>query len=288
MRNGVVSATGRWRRRLAYGTRQAGITRTIAGLARLGALAIRRPDYGQIRTSRDQLSISFRYPSQLIPTLVVFGDLLEPELGFLPAILGPGAVAVDVGASIGTWALSAARTGATVHACEPDPVNLEALEANIRANRLPGRVRTYDMALGAQPGTGSMVAAGRRYLNRVRETSGDAGRDFPVATLDQFADEQRLDEIDVLKVNTAGGERAVLRGAAGLFRARRVRLAMILDGLEVRPLLDDLRAYRYDIGVYDGNLGRFVSVSHSRELDAARPSPMNRYALVRRDDVSLC
>jgi hypothetical protein len=60
---------------------------------------------------------------------------------------------------------------------------------------------------------------------------------------------------------------------------------MVLDGLEVRPLLDDLRSCSYDIGVYDGGLGRFVPVSQSCELDAARPSPMNRYVLVRRKDV---
>jgi FkbM family methyltransferase len=284
--NGVAGAA-RVSRILTWGTRQVGVTRTTAGLARLSALAVRRPDYAQVRTVRDRLNISFRYPSQLIPTLVVFRDLLEPELGVLATTLGPGKVAIDVGASIGTWAMSAACTGASVHACEPDEVNLEMLEANIRANGVLSRVSTHAVALGEHMGKGSLVTAERRYLNRVREDAGDNCHDFPVTTLDQFVDDLKIDQVDVLKVNTAGGEREVLLGAFGLFRAKRIRLAMFLDGLEVRPLLDNLRACSYDIGVYDGGLGRFVSVSHSSELDAARPSPMNRYVLARRDDVVL-
>jgi FkbM family methyltransferase len=285
MPNVVASAVGR-RHRIVWGTRQVGIARTAAGLARLSALAVRRPDYAQIRTSRDQLDISFRYPSQLMPTLVLFRDLIEPELGLLAATLGPGRVAVDVGASIGTWTMSAACTGATVHACEPDPVNLEMLEMNIRANGLLSQVGTHALALGEQAGNGRIIATERRYLNRVAEAD-NTGHDFPVSTLDQFVDDLGLDQVDVLKVNTAGGERTVLLGAFGLFRAKRISWAMILDGLEVRPVLDDLRACSYDIGFYDGGLGRFVPVAHSRELDAARPSPMNRYVIVRRDDVIL-
>jgi FkbM family methyltransferase len=256
-------------------------------MVRLSALAVRRPHHARVRTARDGLDISFCYPSQLIPTLVVFRELLEPELSLLAPALGPGTVAVDVGASIGTWAMSAARTGATVHACEPDAVNLEMLEANVRANDLADRVVTHAVALGERDGPGSLVGAGRRYLNRISETSGEPGRDCLVRTLTQFVDDLDQDQVDVLKVNTAGGELPVMRGALGLFRAQRVRVAMVLDGLEVRPLLDDLRALSYDMGVYDGDLGSFVRVSHSRELTEARPSPMNRYALLCRQDVPL-
>jgi FkbM family methyltransferase len=273
--------------RLSWGARQVGVARATAGVARLSALAVRRPDCARVRTTRDRLDISFRYPSQLIPTLVVFRELLEPELGLLAPLLGPDRVAVDVGASIGTWAMSAARTGATVHACEPDTVNLEMLEANLRANGLISHVRTHAVALGEHEGQGSLVSADRRYLNRVSESAGRTGRECPVRTLDQFVTDLDIGQVDVLKVNTAGGELPVMLGALGLFRAKRIRVAMVLDGLEVRPLLDDLRACSYELGVYDGGPGRFISVSHSRELDDARPSPMNRYAILRREDVNL-
>jgi FkbM family methyltransferase len=282
-----VASLHRVSSRLTWGARQVGVVRAAAGVVRLSALAVRRPHYARIRTVRDGLDISFRYPSQLIPTLVVFRELLEPELRLLPSVLGPGGVAVDVGASIGTWAMSAARTGATVHACEPDVVNLEMLEANARGNGLADRVETHAVALGGHEGPGRLVRADRRYLNRISEAAAAPGRACQVRTLDQFVDDLGIGQVDVLKVNTAGGELAVMLGALGLFRAHRIRVAMILDGVDVRPVLDDLRACSYDIGVYDGGLDRFVSVPHSRELTAARPSPMNRYAILRREDVHL-
>lgn len=263
------------------------MARAVTGVARLSLLTVRRPKYAHVLTTRDALNIRFRYPAQLIPTLVVFRELLEPELALLDRALGPGSVAVDVGASIGTWAMSAARTGATVHACEPDPVNLDVLEANVRANGLSGRVTIHAAALGEHDGQGSLVAAGRRYLNRISEAPGGMGSECSVRTLARLVDDLGLDQVDVLKVNTAGGELPVMTGALSLFRAGRVRLAMVLDGLAVRPLLDDLRAYSYDLGVYDGGGRGFVSLSHSSELDDARPSPMNRYAILRRADVHL-
>jgi FkbM family methyltransferase len=274
-------------KRLSWGARQVGVAPAATGAARLFALAVRRPEYANVQTTRDALNITFRYPAQLIPTLVVFRELLEPELMLLASALGPGSVAVDVGASIGTWAMSAARTGATVHACEPDPVNLDVLKANVSANGLSSRIAIHAVALGERDGHGSLLAAGRRYLNRVSEDPGGTGRECNVQTLGRFVDDLGLDQVDVLKVNTAGGELPVMAGALSLFRAGRIRMAMVLDGLAVRPVLDDLRGCSYDLGVYDGSGPGFISLSHSRELDDARPSPMNRYAILRHADVHL-
>jgi FkbM family methyltransferase len=274
-------------RTVSWGTRQVGVTRTAVGSARLLNLAIRRPSRGRVRTSRDRLNIGFRYPSQLMPMLVLFQELIEPELGVLAALLGPGKVAIDVGASIGTWTLSAARTGAVVHACEPDAVNLETLDMNIRANGMTDAVTTHAVALGDHEGFGSVVSTTRRYGNRINADPGAAPGQVPVATLDSFVDDLQVSEIDVLKINTAGGEAAVMLGALKLFAAGRVKLAMVLDGLEVRPVIDGLRAHSYDVGVYDGRRRSFVAVPQSADLVAARPSPVNRYILVRRSDVDL-
>jgi FkbM family methyltransferase len=285
--NGVNPAVRQASRKLSWGARQVGVVRTATGLAHLGVLAIRRPDQARVRTARNQLTITFRYPSQLMPMLVAFRDLIEPELGVLPVALGPGRIAIDVGASIGTWTMSAARTGCTVHSCEPDLLNLEMLEANLRANSLLNQVTTYPVALGEHEGRGHLLLTPRRYRNQVGAPTGATGNEIPVTTLDRFVDDLKINEVDVLKVNTAGRESDVIQGALGLFRAGRIRLALVLDGLEVRPVLDELRACSYDIGVYDGNQRIFVSVPRSSDLEAARPSPINRYILVRRDDVNV-
>jgi FkbM family methyltransferase len=284
--NDLRHSAGQARRKIPWGVKQVGLARTAAGMVQLARLGLRRPDTAQVTTRRDGLSISFRYPSQLMPTLVLYGDLLEPELGLLPLLLGPGAVAVDVGASIGTWTMTAARLGATVHACEPDPANLQMLTENLAANGLTSQVTTHCVAVGAHEGAGALVSAKRRYRNRVVDASDDQGTSCRLMKLTRFADELGISEIDVLKVNTAGSEDQVVTGAASLFHDRRIKLAMFLDGLAVRPLLDELCGDAYQLGVFSSADRRFIPASNSTRLDGMKSSPMDHYALVCRKDVS--
>src|SRR5262245_2421543 len=98
--------------RLIWGAQEVGLLRTIAGLGRLASLVVWRLPRAEVRTATSGFRIAFNYPTQLMPLLVVFQELLDPELALLPRLLGRGRVAVDVGASIGTWTLRAAKTGA--------------------------------------------------------------------------------------------------------------------------------------------------------------------------------
>ena len=106
-------------------------------------------------------------------------------------------------------------------------------------------------------------------------------------SLDEFVRTEGLARIDVLKVNTAGGEDEVLAGAIETFRKERVGVAVFLDGPRLRAVLDTLRAFRYDIGFFDGRKGRFVPVDRTSALDRLRPGPMNRYIVVKHSAVSI-
>ncbi|PWJ18316.1 FkbM family methyltransferase [Jannaschia seohaensis] len=63
------------------------------------------------------------------------------------ATMGPGDVAVDLGANVGAVTRRLAATGATVHAYEPDPETFATLAANIAD--LPN-VHAHQAAAGAQ------------------------------------------------------------------------------------------------------------------------------------------
>jgi FkbM family methyltransferase len=269
-------------RKVIWGAGRVGLRRTARGAVELGLLRLRRPETVTIRAERHDLLVSFRYPTQLIPTLVVFGDLLEPELGLLPDELGQGTVAIDVGASIGTWSMVAARTGATVHALEPDADNLDVLRRNLAANGLADRVSVHTLAVGRHAGRVNLHQNARRYLNQVTEVDDDTG--IVLVSLAEFVEGLDVSNVDVLKVNTAGHEADVLAGALPLFREGRVRIAMFLDGISLRDCLreavrdGDLAGYR--MAVYDGDRGQLVDIPTIDRLSEPRPSPMNHYVLL--------
>ena len=287
MRHGIAWA-GTVVGRLTWGAQEVGVAQTLSGLWRLIVLAVQRPPRAEVVTIGSGFRFAFAYPGQLMPLLVTFRELVEPELRLLTTLLGPGRVAVDVGASIGTWTMCAARTGAAVHACEPDPVNLRSLNENVRGNGFADSVTVHSLAIGAREGWSVVSEGARRYLTRCQiAESKDRSSGIEMLSLDEFVRTEGLARIDVLKVNTAGGEDEVLAGAIETFRKERVGVAVFLDGPRLRAVLDTLRAFRYDIGFFDGRKGRFVPVDRTSALDRLRPGPMNRYIVVKHSAVSI-
>lgn len=271
--------------RLKWGAHEVGLLRTLAGLSRLVYLAAWRPSRVEVKTAVSGFRIAFNYPEQLMPLLVVFQELLDPEAALVHRLLGPGCVAVDVGASIGTWTLGAARNGAVVHACEPNYKHFLVLNENVRTNGFGATVVTYNCALGAEEGW-SASESGRGYsINfRLAEATQPAGS--RICSLDHFVRAVGIRRIDVLKINTAGCEADVLMGAKELFRQEKIGVAMFLDGLGVRPLLDELKQFSYELGFYDVRKQIFIPVDVSANLDKRRPGPMNRYVLVKHSGLS--
>ena len=274
--------------RLKWGAKEVGLLRTLAGLSRLVSLAVCRPPRAEVTTAISGFRIAFNYPTQLMPLLVVFQELLDPELALLHRLLGPGRVAVDVGASIGTWTLCAARTGATVHACEPNLEHFLVLNENVLFNGLESNVITHDCALGAGEGWCTVPENDWGYSINFRlptDTIQPTGR--RICSLDHFVRVVGITRIDVLKINTAGCEADVLIGGKELFRQEKVGVAMFLDGLAVRPLLDELKQFSYELGFYNARKRIFIPVDVSANLDKLRPGPMNRYVLVKHSSVGL-
>jgi FkbM family methyltransferase len=274
--------------RIGWGVREIGLRRTITGLLRLALLTASKAPKAEVNTANSGLRIAFNCSTQLMPLLVVFQDLLEPELDAVQRLLGPGAVAIDVGASIGTWTLWAAKTGATVYACEPDEENLATLNENLRSNGLEANVIAQSCALGPDEGWSTAKRhAGGYGLNFKLAVSLEQPGGVRIQSLNHLVREIGVTRIDILKVNTAGCEADVLAGGVDLFRQEMVGVAMFLDGLAVRPHLDELRQFSYELGFYDGRRRQFLPVDGSRQLDALRPGPANRYVVVKHKSVSL-
>jgi FkbM family methyltransferase len=150
----------------------------------------------------------------------------EPELiDYIVGRLPPDGVFVDVGAHVGLISLPVARRRPTarVMAIEPHAPNAELWSANRELNSLANaelaRVALADRGGRAGFHTDADSAAGH--------LSDEGAATVDVTTLDLFASEHEVGHIDVLKIDTEGGERDVLDGGAELLAAGSVSTVVL-------------------------------------------------------------
>jgi len=166
----------------------------------------------------------------------------EPfETALFQAILEPGGTCVDVGANIGYFSvLAAALVGdaGRVFAFEPDPANCALLRHNANLNGHRERIEIVEGALAAADGRARLFLSPDN-LGDHQLYAGDEARDSVDVTLlhgsTYLAD--RLDRLDLLKIDTQGTEHAVVAGLMPLLtslrRGPRSRMTRIM--VELTP-----------------------------------------------------
>jgi FkbM family methyltransferase len=128
---------------------------------------------------------------------------------------------LDVGANIGQTALRMAETfsDARIYSFEPVPATFATLRQNTA--HLPG-VECVNAALSDTAGE-AMITTSRDGQNTlmVEVVSSDRVK-VPLDTVDAFCEEQGIEHIDLLKIDTEGYETSVLRGANSMFEQCRI------------------------------------------------------------------
>ena len=189
--------------------------------------------------------LTFAVPDQLSPALVVVGRLIDPEYDLLRRIAQPGWVDWDIGAAIGQYTVFASSlAGQRVVAVEPNPALRSMLERNISLNRATDRTQVEACAISDSRHDALFSAPGSPFVGQLGQTPVEDAICVPALTLTDLAD-RHGDRVDVLKVNVAGYEAAVLRGGLPLFRDGSVGMAIVLVGDEVVPVLRQIAGFGY-------------------------------------------
>jgi FkbM family methyltransferase len=144
----------------------------------------------------------------------------------------PGDTVVDVGAHVGTFGDDALRRGAArVIMVEPDPVNVECIRRNFPREIAEGKVivvpegawdkvATLPFSIGvANSGTGSLVYS----------EQGGSVVDVPVRPLDDILERIGIREVQFIKMDIQGAERAALRGAGRTLARSKPRIQLDMD-----------------------------------------------------------
>ncbi len=146
-------------------------------------------------------------------------------------------VVFDVGANVGQsaelFALMFPR--AVIHCFEPVKETFQILA---RSQKRRQRVSCHQMALAAVSGPGEMVLHGESdlfYLNNSEQPTGPgvnfASETVRVATLDDFCSSENIRHINYLKIDTEGGDLAVLQGAEQMLSGQRIDLIEVEAGM---------------------------------------------------------
>jgi FkbM family methyltransferase len=129
-----------------------------------------------------------------------------------PVRVRAGSIVIDIGAHIGCFTVWAASQGARVFAYEPFPPNFTALQRNLARNRL-NDVYLFNLAVAGDRQTRKLflpqnkMDSGRNslYPGRGTETI-----DVESVTLDQVLSANRLEHVDLLKIDCQGAEYEIL------------------------------------------------------------------------------
>jgi FkbM family methyltransferase len=160
---------------------------------------------------------------------------------------------VDLGANVGIFTLYAARCAphAKILAVEPFPSSFHRLVETVRSHGIEERVKCLN---AAATGTNSMrimpdsaVPSQRRRLASISSSSSvNSGTEVAGQTLETILNENRLERVDLLKIDIEGSEYEVFLSSSNNVLARVHRIAMEYHGdapspYSKRQLFDHLR-----------------------------------------------
>ena len=216
------------------------------------------------------------------------GGCIEPnEFAFIDSVLQEDMVMIDVGANDGLFTIFAARRvgkKGRVLAFEPSTREFARLQANIRMNRLRN-VKAFAKAASNETGVAQLKIC--EYGHEGQNTLGE----FPYAVkqaevqvveicrLDEFLQIEKLQRLDVMKIDVEGAEYKVLQGSEETIRKfRPIILLELLDkalrhqgnsAAQVVQFLLDLDYNIYDFSTISGRLVVSDLKTHSDNIVAS-------------------
>jgi FkbM family methyltransferase len=168
------------------------------------------------------IAIESSFQSIVTGVLLAQGKWFEAEMEFWQDCIQPGMTIIDVGANVGVYTFSAAqRVGPTgcVLAVEPFSGCVWCLEETCRVNQLDW-VKVCRGAASDRNGTVQLNLHHASELNQVITNSSDnldeeqTGQieTVPCFRLDTLMEQEKLDRVDMLKIDAEGHELQVLQG----------------------------------------------------------------------------
>lgn len=129
--------------------------------------------------------------------------------------LNEASVFFDIGANVGIYSISVAKKFSDIHifAFEPVPETVEILKENIVRNNVASKISIFDEAVSNTDGfinltldfhSSNYVTNNNSYYNK---------KSVKTVTIDKFVEENKIENIDLMKIDVEGHEYNVLEGS---------------------------------------------------------------------------
>ncbi len=227
-------------------------------------------------------------------SLCLFVDgCFEPnEFVFLDKVLVPGMTFIDGGTNAGLYTLFAShQVGPTgvVMAIEPSQREFNYLQDNLKLNKITN-VKTFQVALSNKNDIGTLHIArddheGQNTLGKFAHPDIEPSHTEQVSLrrLDDLIDEEKLNRVDVIKLDVEGTEFKVLEGAQHILNTFSPLLLIELSDAALRnqgsstsKLLALIKSLGYEIYTFDRISGKPVRTNARGKLSdnivAAHPN----------------
>jgi FkbM family methyltransferase len=251
-------------------------------------MRLRRSRRDEIRL-RSGIVLEFDYPSQFPTMLVMFGDFVDPEFAFLRAVARSDWVVADVGAAIGQFTLFAACLPcARVHAFEPSGANVATLRRNVARNGVAHRVTVHQIAFSNVNKECFFETTASTWVSHLGSANAPGAEKVGVRTASGEFQRQKLDHVNVLKINVAGFEPSVIEGAMAFLAAGGADILILLLGLASLPWYREISKCGYRFFYYhpvEHTLFEVTAYDQSSVLDH-RPCPARNIIAIHQDAIA--
>jgi FkbM family methyltransferase len=162
--------------------------------------------------------------------LYFWGAYERDECRYWARLAERSATIFDIGANVGLYSLVAASSNpsARIHAFEPTSHLVRKIETNIALNRFQN-ILVNALGVGSTSGRGHLHEClgnegsneGMNYVSGSNLES-KPGIEVPMVTLDDYCQAQKINQIDLMKVDIEGGEYDAFAGARNLLAEGRI------------------------------------------------------------------
>jgi FkbM family methyltransferase len=184
-------------------------------------------------------------------SIYLLGAFERSTVHALQKLAVPGSVIFDIGANIGAHTLGLARSAGPsgrVFAIEPSDFAFAKLKRNLALNpELESRTKAHQVLLAAETEAplppaiyASWPLVAKEDVHPKLRGRLSATSNAHVDTLDAFVERQRIDRLDLMKIDVDGHEYPVLKGGANTLARFRPTLLM-----EMSPYVQDEQSHGF-------------------------------------------